>query len=341
MATNIPAEEWKEWGRLVDQLNVQALVEEQDTRVVNATDTMIDALGLFAAHDVLSAPVYDATCNGFVGLIDMLDLVAFLCRFSGSLGGTKRLEREQLNLDALKHQLASLNEDQRAQIRATPVTALIGLSVSVKTPGQTLVKLLTDPNTHRIPITAEEGDQFLGILSQLDLAKWLHQHRESVPKVPQYLLASMKAKSLRGLVVRDFASPGAKKEMVTVPSHATMIEALLKIDEHKVSALPVVDVQGYLKGTISASDIKKLKLEPSDQPEEMLQKMFVPVSYCLTGSPLTCTMDHSLEDVLGAMTANKVHRVWTVDSNNKPVGVVSLCDVLAQFVPPTPESYLT
>jgi hypothetical protein len=31
--------------------------------------------------------------------------------------------------------------------------------VSVKTPGQTLVKLLTDPNTHRIPITAEEGDQ--------------------------------------------------------------------------------------------------------------------------------------------------------------------------------------
>jgi CBS domain-containing protein len=46
--------------------------------------------------------------------------------------------------------------------------------------------------------------------------------------------------------VRDFASPGAKKEMVTVPSHATMIEALLKIDEHKVSALPVVDVQGAL-----------------------------------------------------------------------------------------------
>jgi predicted transcriptional regulator len=32
-----------------------------------------------------------------------------------------------------------------------------------------------------------------------------------------------------------------------------------------------------------------------------------------------------------------VHRVWTVDSNNKPVGVVSLCDVLEQFVPPTPE----
>jgi len=46
--------------------------------------------------------------------------------------------------------------------------------------------------------------------------------------------------------VRDFASPGAKKEMVTVPSHATMIEALLKIDEHKVSALPVVDMQGAL-----------------------------------------------------------------------------------------------
>jgi hypothetical protein len=27
--------------------------------------------------------------------------------------------------------------------------------------------------------------------------------------------------------------------------------------------------------------------------------------------------------------------LWTVDSNSKPVGVVSLGDVLAQFVPPT------
>jgi CBS domain-containing protein len=49
---------------------------------------------------------------------------------------------------------------------------------------------------------------------------------------------------LLGLRVRDFATTGAKKEVVTVQSHATMIEALLKIDEHKVSALPVIDVQG-------------------------------------------------------------------------------------------------
>ena len=39
--------------------------------------------------------------------------------------------------------------------------------------------------------------------------------------------------------------------MITVPSHATMIEALLKIDEHKVSALPVVDVQGATPTFIS------------------------------------------------------------------------------------------
>jgi CBS domain-containing protein len=331
MTSSIPAEDWRELGKLVEQLNVEALVEEQDTRVVNATDTMVDALGLLAAHNLLSAPVYDPASGGFVGLIDTLDLVAFLCRFSGSLGGTKRLEREQLNLDALKHQLAALNEDQRAQIRAAPVNALIGLSerttwspVSVKTSPQTLVKLLTDSNTHRVPIAAEEEEQFLGILTQLDVAKWLQQHKDSIPK------------SLLGLRVRDFATTGAKKEVVTVQSHATMIEALLKIDEHKVSALPVIDVQGNLKGNVSASDIKKLKLEPSDQPEEMLQKTFVPVSYFLTDPPITCTTENTMDDVLSAMTANRVHRVWVVDSNSRPVGVVSLCDVLAQFVPPNP-----
>jgi CBS domain-containing protein len=299
MAVNIPTDVWKEWSQLVAQLDVRSLVEEQETRVVNATETVVDALALFAAHDILSAPVYDPASGGFVGLIDMLDLVAFLCRFSGSLSGTKRLERQELNLEALKTQLASLNEDQRAQIRATPVTALIGLSertawapVSVTTPSQTLIKLLADPHTHRIPITAEEGDQLLGIITQLDVAKWLDQHKHGIPQ------------RLRELRVKDFVWSG-KKPMVTVPTHATMIEALLMIDEHKVSALPVVDAQGQLKGNISASDIKKLKLQPTDQPEEMLEKMFVPVSYYLTDPPVTCTMDHSMEDVLDTVTTHK------------------------------------
>lgn len=54
------------------------------------------------------------------------------------------------------------------------------------------------------------------------------------------------AQSLRSMPVRDFKTAASRKEMVSVPSHATTIEALIKIDEFKVSALPVVDMQGML-----------------------------------------------------------------------------------------------
>lgn len=100
-----------------------------------------------------------------------------------------------------------------------------------------------------------------------------------------------------------------------------MIEALLKIDERKVSALPVVDMEGAahvprvrlepylisshvpslagsLKGNISATDISRLGLSAADQPEEMLQKLFVPVAHFLTERPVTCTMDDSIDHLL-------------------------------------------
>lgn len=45
---------------------------------------------------------------------------------NGSLG--KRLEADELNLSSLQEKLRSMGDDQRANIRHTPVHALIGLS---------------------------------------------------------------------------------------------------------------------------------------------------------------------------------------------------------------------
>jgi CBS domain-containing protein len=43
---------------------------------------------------------------------------------------------------------------------------------------------------------------------------------------------------------------------------------------------------------------------------------------------VVCTKDDTFLTVLQKICANRVHRVWIVDSSKRPVGVVSLRDVL-------------
>lgn len=333
MSSILGEADWRKWQTLLEQFDMHSFINEQDTRVVTATDTVTDTLTIFTRHNIHSAPVFDPAQGSFIGMIDMLDLVAFLCRFSGSLGGTKRLERTELNYEKIKQNLDAMSDEQRANANNTPVHALIGLSertswspISVETPAQTIIKLLAERNVHRLPVVTEEGDRFLGVITQIDLVRWLHAHRDELPE------------SLKRLKVRDSRLGGV--EMVTVASNATVIEALILMDEKKVSALPIVDLDGHLRGNISATDISRLGISPSDKAHDLLQKLFIPVASFHTEPVVTCTMDTPIAEILAAVNFNRVHRLWVVDNNTKPISVISLGDVLTHFVPPA-EGYVS
>ena len=44
-----------------------------------------------------------------------------------------------------------------------------------------------------------------------------------------------------------------------------------------------------------------------------------------------CKLEDKLEDVLELMSTGAVHRIWVVDDDRKPIGCVSLVDILALF----------
>tara|TARA_B100001996_G_scaffold297408_1_gene237753 strand:- start:384 stop:917 length:534 start_codon:yes stop_codon:yes gene_type:complete len=44
-----------------------------------------------------------------------------------------------------------------------------------------------------------------------------------------------------------------------------------------------------------------------------------------------CKLEDKLEDVLELMSTGAVHRIWVVDDERKPIGCVSLVDILALF----------
>lgn len=130
-----------------------------------------------------------------------------------------------------------------------------------------------------------------------------------------------------------------------------MLDAFKLMDEHKISAVGVVsqavrhrrrilcccsltDVvlleKGDLVATVSSSDIKfflRTKFPMTHTVMEFVQSIndqMVDIR-----SPLICASRNTpLGDVIGRMAKAKVHRVFLVDGKDKPVGIVSVTDVM-------------
>ena len=100
-----------------------------------------------------------------------------------------------------------------------------------------------------------------------------------------------------------------------------------------VHALPVLNEKGEIVATLSSSDLKELTPQKLQtvlfQPLEFLQAIHGGVK---PAKPITCYQTDILQDVmLKALTA-KVHRVWIVDSAEKPLGVLSYSDMINAFL---------
>ena len=121
-------------------------------------------------------------------------------------------------------------------------------------------------------------------------------------------------------------------------------DAFRLMHDHHVSAVPIVDEHGALVGALSARDLRHLILEPAKFPTlakpigQFFTKGASTHAYCATCSPragldlFTAKETDTLEQVVRKFQAGRVHRLFVVDGSGKVTSVVSLRDVIAQFV---------
>lgn len=134
--------------------------------------------------------------------------------------------------------------------------------------------------------------------------------------------------------------------------------------------MAIVDEQGELVANLSASDIRVRSLSlfppplslPPLSPSSLSLSINLSCSLALTSfphqqqgmraenfthlllpvkqflktqhswkAPVTVSLNTRLESVLYKLTWFRLHRLWIVDEDNKPVGVISLTDVLKLF----------
>ena len=118
-------------------------------------------------------------------------------------------------------------------------------------------------------------------------------------------------------------------EPIVVRSDAPLAEAARLLDEHRIHGLPVVDEQGVLLGVLSQTDLVRARatdhLWASWPGLQVRHLMTAPALTCLAGTPV--------QEAIGLMELNRVHRLVVVDDENRrPIGIFSTTDVVHQLV---------
>jgi predicted transcriptional regulator len=116
-------------------------------------------------------------------------------------------------------------------------------------------------------------------------------------------------------------------------------------DKLKLIKSLVVDDDGKLVGNISASDLKRAHLVPvGSLGKDLYQpiKTFLNIRGDLHDrvtmgglpkyEPISVNLDNKFGEIAQLVTEKKVHRVYVVDEDKKPLCVVTLRDLLARIL---------
>jgi len=120
------------------------------------------------------------------------------------------------------------------------------------------------------------------------------------------------------------------KEILVVEETENVVQAYLMLSSTFQTAAAVVNEEGVLVSTLSSTDLRNLTLELLGEMRQMSVRKFLlhtknekdyrsPV--CLV------TEESTLIEIVRQIVEFRVHRVWIVDNEQKPFGVISLSDI--------------
>eukprot|EP01112_Ceratiomyxa_fruticulosa_P001166 TRINITY_DN1115_c0_g1_i1.p1 TRINITY_DN1115_c0_g1~~TRINITY_DN1115_c0_g1_i1.p1 ORF type:complete len:314 (+),score=54.04 TRINITY_DN1115_c0_g1_i1:176-1117(+) len=282
---------------------------------VNDNDNLSTAFQTLIENNILSVPVWDIHRHRFSSFIDMVDIVS-VC--------VNELTEDQIlndsDLTSLMERVASLQNKKVGEL-----TNFSGrnpfYAVESTAPLHIAIKLMNKWGVHRIPVVDSEGS-LISVLTQSQVVHWLSNH--------MYYFSDLISKTLEQLEI------GTQTEVYSVSQHQRAIDAFNLIYEKKVSAVAVVDANGILVGNISVSDLKLIGYNA-----KLVSRLFYPIEeYLKVISANKNTHGHAFQgalsvqkgstmgEVVHKLVSTRTHRVYVVDPEGKPIGVISNLEVL-------------
>jgi len=312
------------------ETTIEEVVPKRKMIVVDSELPLSDAFSALVKNNIYSAPVYDTAKRELLGFVDMLDIVVFLVNIIESEQGSNR--------DLASQDFYTLLE-QVSKFRTEHVRAVADLSkrnpmvpVSHNAPVKEVLRIFAQSGTHRVPVL-ENPWTVSNVLTQTDIISWLaknitlhkeggHEHHNHLGPIGKKTVAEV------------FPN---RAQVVSIKGEEHAIEAFKLMAHYRITSVAVVDQAGALLSNLSAKDIKVI------EPDAIFTKLYKSCTEFVAATRLHeynthypmiyCKLDSTLEEVIQRLAFMRIHRIYVIDENRKPINVISLGDILNQLVP--------
>ncbi|PVD30963.1 hypothetical protein C0Q70_10239 [Pomacea canaliculata] len=242
-----------------------------------------------------------------VGMLTITDFINILKMYYKS----PEVRMDELEDHKIETWREVLKSQQRAFVYIDPDASLFDA-----------IRVLIDNHVHRLPVVDRTTGNAIYILTHKRILRFLHLYIKDLPR-PSFM-----SKTLKELKI------GTYDNVITVSKDLPLIKALNLFVEHRISALPVLDEDGYVVDIYAKFDVINLAAEKTYNNLDItiaqaLQHRQETETY---EGVATCMEMDTLHGVMEKIVKAEVHRLVVVDESSHVKGIVSLSDLLTYIV---------
>jgi len=276
--------------------------------VVHAGDSVTDLLQRLKDNALRCAIVYDNE-RLYVGFVDALDIATHVLNVTHW--------SKQITADTFR------NLDWKGQRFASQPSGEL-MNISLSDPFETLtpnaplrqaVKLMAD-GIHRIAIV--ENGSIVNVLSQWDFLLFAASRLSFVGNQFQRTVGEI------GLGTQS-------SNLLVVKQWTDVIGVISFMYDNGLSGVPLVDEHARIVQNFSATDLLNLTRENFPLLSLPARDFLLRIHGYLK-PPVCCRKTDSIENVLLKFLYFGVHRVYVVDDNYHPIGVITLTDIMQSLL---------
>ncbi|KAF9921723.1 hypothetical protein FBU30_008210 [Linnemannia zychae] len=308
---------------------------------IQVTATVEKVFETLQSNDILSVPVYRKFNNrkDYVAIIDAFDLLS-------------TLEEQGLTSE----ECTTLN----TEFLSMPVAILVGMTKSSSKlwtcqpslPLRELIELFTKHRVHRIlvlddiPVRTDQADTEANdvieqeqqarkpsagrLVSQSDVVRYLLEHNHELGSILDVTAEQTAGRALKYAedYLDDATATKLKCTPVSISIQSQAWYALQQIAISHASCVAIVDTDGGLVAEMSAADLRGIN---PNRIEELHRPVLVYLKTCQGNlkKPLSCKAKFSMGQLMSGLVRNHGHRSWLVDDEDRPIGCITLSDILA------------
>jgi len=286
--------------------------------IAKREDKIVDVWKGLIKYNFWSCPVLQKTKNKYYGFVDLMDILQAVLETFG---------KQKLETDAEFWETISKDElfskKTVAEVMTYPMSRRnpfhpVNKGYSLFTAIEILAR---EHGLHRIPVI-EQDRKLVNIVTQTQVVHYLNRY---LPK-----LGPIKDKPISMM-------PSAKSTVFKVTEDDLAIEAFKLMHNKDITGVAVVNTDGKLVGAISHSDLKLIQADG-----RMFWRLYQTVKNFLLKNrkegyerpthPIVAAPNETIETALKKFDESHVHRIFVVDEHHKPIGIVTLKDILAEII---------